>query len=238
MITVGRRIFAFRGNLVYELEQTVFSAVSILNIEPIENYFPGAPKTVDAALFIKVWNVVYLFKGTEFWKFDLPSILLGENTFRVQNGYPKLISLWNLALPFDEDIDTAFWYTPESRIYFVKGEMVTYVTLRQQFGSWWTWRPSPGTMSLVTTWPGLPRSGITAAQTYSNDRLYFYTDKGEYYRWNGLSRLNGPDVNSNNPYPRSAAVWWFECSEEETARIRIYPPPKADEWRFFRPGKK
>ena len=96
-----------------------------------------------------------------------------------------------------------------------------------QFGSWWTWRPAPAVVPLQATWPGLPDDvQIAAAQTYTNDRLYIFVAGGRYYRWNGVSRLQGPDVNNNNPYPRETAVWWLECSEIESALIDVYPPEK------------
>lgn len=95
----------------------------------ISDGWPGLPNDIDAALYLDrkyhsrwTWNGrrwtytttqiaprrTYFFKGSLYWRFE---------NGRMLAGYPKSIGVWGLP----SNIDAAYTWSQNGRIYFVKG---------------------------------------------------------------------------------------------------------------------
>lgn len=115
------------------------------------------------------------------------------------SGYPKRISQVYRGIP--SHIDTAYVWSGNGRIYFMKGEQ------------YWRYNPTlrmadSGYPKPISVWKGLPKS-LDAAFNW-NDRTYFF--KNGYY-W----RLDDEKVevaqSLKMPYPRRADEWWLGCKD-------------------------
>ncbi|WNM62496.1 hemopexin repeat-containing protein [Candidatus Nitrospira neomarina] len=179
---------------------TTVSCIMKNNSQAICEYTPkhlgwGAfMRSIDAALYRKSNNKVYLFSGDEYIRFSNVGGLRDD-------GFPTLIkNNWKgLPASFNEGIDAAFWRESNGKIYFFKGAQYVRITNPADgpdFGY-----PKP----IADNWPGLPASfneGIDAAfWRESNGKIYFF--KGAQY-----VRITNPADGPDFGYPKPIADNW------------------------------
>ncbi|MEM1215100.1 MAG: hemopexin repeat-containing protein [Bacteroidota bacterium] len=167
----------------------------------LDSNWPGFPnnfgQNVDAALYSKRNNRVYIFQGSQYLRVN------PNNGWEVDRGYPRNIAGNWPGFPshFAQGVDAAFWSKKNSRIYFFKND--EYIRVNPNNG----WRVDAGyPKPIAGNWPGFPAhfaEGVDAAiWTEKNDRVYFFKDN-EYIRVNP-----NDDWQVERNYPRTIAGNW------------------------------
>jgi len=117
---------------------------------------------------------------------------------RLDSGYPKPISDGFAGIP--SNIDTAFVWSGNGKIYFFKGD------------KYWRFDPlkqppvTPGYPKPISNWNGIP-DNVDAALRYSNGFTYFFKGN-KYWRFNdrtfGVSfqSFYGLDISNTEPQNR------------------------------------
>lgn len=197
IVVVDGITYAFSGNYYYVLND--------VGIEPgypqlITSRWPQISGSVDAALYYEPVTsrdssgrtilirpgILYLFQGTQFWKYT--------NLNQLESGYPRPIREGFPGIP--DNIDAAFVWSGNGRIFFVKG------------GNYYRYSPGIGADAgypkSLSSWTGLP-SRISAAFQWTNRRTYFFSGT-QYYRFDDIN------FRTESGYPRNTGQWWFGCS--------------------------
>jgi hypothetical protein len=142
----------------------------------------GLPNNLDAAIFSGVGgdplrNKVYLFKGNQYWRWDVSKDTLDD-------GYPKPISAGWKGLPNDLDAAIFGGFSDSNRnqkLYFFKGNQ------------YWRWDIISDTLDegypkpISVGWKGLPNDldaafygGVSSGNR--DNKLYFFKGN-QYWRW-------------------------------------------------------
>jgi len=149
--------------------------------KPIKGNWTGFPDNftegIDASLYSKINNKVYIFKGSEYIRID------PNNSWQRDPGYPKPIAgNWNMPANFTTGVDAVLWNDKSTKVYFFKGS--EFIRIDPANG----WILEPGyPKPIAGNWPGMPAdfaTGIDAA-TWSkdNNRVYMFKN-GRYVRIN------------------------------------------------------
>lgn len=163
------KVYFFKGN----------QCVRLTNVKadsgypkPISDVFSGLPTSfqagIDAALWRKSNNRLYLFRGSQYVR------LTGTT---VDSGYPKSLSGNWVGLPanFAEGIDGALYREANDKIYFFKGAQyvrLTNSTVDDGFPR-----------AISGNWKGLPASftnGIQAIFTHRTKKKVYVFDGNQY----------------------------------------------------------
>ncbi len=160
--------------------------------------WPGVPWTDIDAAFSWKGNVVYLFKGSEYVRFNMK-----KN--KVTKGPKKIATNWKgWPASWAGGVDAAFNWGG-GRIYFFKGNQ--YIRYDRDKG-----KVDKGPKNISGNWGGWPASwadGVDSAINFENGRIYFFkgnkylrydkssnkVDKGpkviNYRNWRGLGWRSG-----------------------------------------------
>jgi hypothetical protein len=188
------KIYFFRGNQFVRIDPKNNWNIDPTYPKPIKDNWPGWPSAfesgIDAALWSKPNNKVYVFKGSQFLRID------PFNDWKVDSGYPKSISGSWTGFPSDfaSGVDSALWSDTNNRIYFFKGDK--FIRVNPADG----WKVEPGYPKTITSsWPNTP-SGFTsnidaALWSGTNKKIYFF--KGENFT--RVNPLSGWAVESGYP---------------------------------------
>ncbi|WP_304517935.1 hemopexin repeat-containing protein [Cecembia rubra] len=188
------RIYFFKGNQYVRVDPKNNWNIDPTYPKPIKGNWPGWPASfesgIDAALWSKPNNKVYIFKGNQFLRID------PNNSWKVDSGYPKSIAGSWTGFPSDfaNGVDAALWSDTTNRIYFFKGDK--FIRVNPSDG----WKVESGyPKTVASSWPNTPAgftSNIDAALwSGTNKKIYFF--KGENYT--RVDPLNGWAVEAGYP---------------------------------------
>jgi len=170
---------------------------------PIAGYWAGMSEAgfsngIDAT--VKWWNgKVYLFRGAQYVRYDIPS-------YRVDPGYPRPITGYWPGMSeagFSNGIDAAVkWWN--GKVYFFRGAQYVRYDIAAD-------RVDPGYPRPITGyWPGMSEAGfsndIDAVVNWGNGKAYFFRGD-QYVRYDISAHQVDPG------YPRPIAGHWPGMSE-------------------------
>jgi hypothetical protein len=189
----NRKVYFFKGDQYVQLTDTTMDGGFP---KPIAGNWKGLPASfqsgIDAAVWRKSNNRIYMFKGSEY-------VQLTGST--MDSGFPKPIKGNWKGLPpsFEQGIDAALWREVNDKIYMFKGsEYVGFTDM--------TMDPIyPRTIQ--GNWHGLPASftqGLNAAFTHRDrKRMYLFKDSQYASMVDGVPCLmlwNNPVLCSYTPF--------------------------------------
>jgi hypothetical protein len=155
---------------------------------------------VDAAVWRRDNNKVYLFSGNRYTRFS-PDLSAGADP-----GYPKTIEdNWH-GLPdnFKRGIDAAVWRDDNEKLYMFKGDQ--YVRFSDGRTTVDAGYPKP-----MSNWPGLDsnfQSGIDAAVWRGDTgRLYFFREDPSHLQNVNYVRYSDPNDPVDPGFPRDLTNW-------------------------------
>lgn len=188
IFAINDYVYAFQGHLFY-----LFYRLRIVENfpMPIGDAWPGLPYDIDAAFYwphdqtTSYSGVVYFFKDSDLWRFDVYRRPLGKN--------PQPISKEFRGLP--SGIDAAFVWGRNDKLYFFKGDQ--YYRYTEGLGI------DPKYPQSMKIWKGLP-DRIDAAFLHTNGKTYFFSGE-EYYRFDDNL------IRADPRYPKPTASAWFGC---------------------------
>ncbi len=150
--------------------------------KPIAGNWPGLPanfqSNINASLFAKTNNKIYLFKGAEYVRLD------PANNWAMEAGYPKAIAgNWpGLPANFQSGIDSCLWNDASNKIYFFKGAEFVRIDPTA------AWAVEPGyPKPIVGNWPGLNApftTKIDAGLWNHNSQKAYLFNSSQYVRIN------------------------------------------------------
>lgn len=175
----NKKVYFFKGNQYARLTDTTMDSGFP---KPIAGNWQNMPASfasgIDAAVWRKSNNRLYMFKGSQYVR------LTGST---VDDGYPKPISgNWHgLPAAFTQGIEAAVWRESNDKIYLFKGSQ--YVRLTD------TTMDDGYPKQIAGNWNGLPASftnGISAALMHRGREALYLFDGSEYVRMgNGVPCL-------------------------------------------------
>ncbi len=167
----NKKVYLFKGNQYARLTDTTmdpgFPAPIAGNWQNMPANFANG---IDAAVWRKANNRIYMFKGSEYVR------LTGTT---VDAGFPQPIAgNWNgLPAAFTQGIDAAVWRESNDKIYLFKGTEYVRLTDTTMDAGY----PKP----IAGNWKGLPASftnGISAALMHRDKGKMYLFDGHEYAR--------------------------------------------------------
>ncbi|CAH1255083.1 SELE [Branchiostoma lanceolatum] len=185
-VTGDGKTYAFKGNYFWEMmlgSGTGSTAHRVPKL--ISEVWGDLPGDLDAAVYFRIFQKIFFFKGDQFWRYT--------NT-QVDPGYPRAISAVWRNLP--NDTDSAFIWSGDGRLYFTKDDQYYRYTVGRGVA-----RGYPRDLSM---WKGVPADGVDAVTRWIDSKTYFF--KGSQY-W----RINDEKFSVDPGYPRSTAQDWFGC---------------------------
>jgi hypothetical protein len=203
---VVKRIVFFKGPVCFEYDPRAGADRVVKGPTPLATRFPGLNANFAAGIDAAInWGdgFVYLFKGSEYYKFDALSN-------RTTDADPRDIAdAWTTFPPaFVAGIDAAF-NAGNDKAYFFSGDQY----LRYRVTDDRVDEPDPGTnpypraIADPNGWRGLPvsfQAGLDAAVNAGEGKLYFFKND-EYVRLSYATR--SVDVISP-PYPYTIGPFW------------------------------
>ena len=167
----NKKVYFFKGDQYARLTDTTMDSGFP---KPIAGNWQNMPASfasgIDAAVWRKANNRIYMFKGSQYVR------LTGTT---VDDGYPKPIEgNWhNLPASFTQGIEAAVWRESNDKIYLFKGSQyvrVTDTTMDEGYPK-----------SIAGNWKGLPSSftnGIGAALMHRDRKALYLFDGNDYAR--------------------------------------------------------
>ena len=198
----NEKLHFVNGNKLYMLHDENEQGVEMGPID-VSSYFKGL-QIVDSVFRRPTDKLLVVFHGDKFSVYQ--DKILKYPARKINDGFQAV----DVVL---EDIDAAFIWPDNNKLYIFKGEIYwrfsqlnllesTHTDYIADFGY---------PQIIVAKWKGLPRSVDTVFQ-WSNNKMYFTKDK-LYYRWNKLRR----EVNSG--YPIKLTRSFLNCHTRQKVAI-------------------
>lgn len=165
----NKKVYLFKGNEYARLTDTTMDAGYPQSIAGNWQNLPASfTSGIDAAVWRKSNNRIYLFKGSQYAR------LTGTT---MDAGYPNPIAGNWAGLPaaFQQGIDAVVWRESNDKIYMFKGNQYVRFTDTTMDAGY----PQP----IAGNWKGLPASftnGISAALTHRGKKKIYLFDGAEY----------------------------------------------------------
>ncbi|XP_033126750.1 72 kDa type IV collagenase-like [Anneissia japonica] len=178
-------IFMFKNDRYWRLYFIGVSTSDIIQGDPINRFWSGLPKSVDAT-YERLDSTILFFKGSRYWEYK---------SNEAKPGYPKPISDLSPDLP--DRIDAALTWPDYGKTYFFRRNQVwRFDEKRREVDNAYP-------KLINETWKGVP-DNIDSAFSYRNGCTYFVKGK-EYYRYNNRRQF------VENGFPRSFGVDFLMC---------------------------
>jgi len=167
----NKKVYFFKGNQYARLTDTTMDSGFPKSIAGNWQNMPASfASGIDAAVWRKANNRIYMFKGSQYVR------LTGTT---VDDGYPKAIEgNWNgLPAAFTQGIEAAVWRESNDKIYLFKGSQYVRLTDTTMDDGY----PKP----IAGNWNGLPASftnGIGSALMHRDRAAMYLFDGSEYVR--------------------------------------------------------
>ncbi|WP_372950584.1 hemopexin repeat-containing protein [Mariniphaga sp.] len=243
----NNKIYFFKGNQFIRVDPNNAWKVDPGYPKPIAGNWPGFPasfaKGVDAAIYSFKNNRIYFFRNNRYIRVN------PANTWKVDPGYPKLISSnWrNLPLVFRRGIDAAIYDKTNDKVYFVKSHDILYTN-----GFSGTSSASPvvtGALACIQgrlKARGKPLLTATSAQNLLRStgspqlRLSGAQEQNKISNWKGLNATFGSGIDAALWNGKSNTIYFFKGNQyvriNPTNNWNIdptYPKPIEGNWPGF-----
>lgn len=196
IFSINGDVFVFKGSQYFRLN---WNGIRDGYPRAIKDDWPGLPDEIDTAVYKNSGSgSILVFKDDKIWSYSVTR-QLQQYTFQLRSGYPKQTTDEIRGLP--SNLDAAFVWSGNSRMYFIKGQ--SYYGVTQSNGST---RVAPSYPRGLATWKGLPAK-IDSAFEFSNGRTYFFSGS-KFYRFNDVAFK--VDVG----YPLDIGRVWYGCPRQ------------------------